>query len=64
MFLSGTVDYFARNRSEEHKCKPTAVFFSGQGFIKKYDEKAYDIFKTILEEGALGTILPLPDSGV
>ena len=39
-------------------------FFSGQGFIKKYDEKAYDIFKTILEEGALGTILPLPDSGV
>jgi len=37
-------------------------FFSGQGFIKKYDEKAYDIFKTILEVGALGTILP--DSGV
>ena len=38
-------------------------FFSGQGFIKKYDEKAYDIFKTILEEGALEAILPPSGSG-
>ena len=39
-------------------------FFSRSRIHKKYDEKAYDIFKTILEEGALEAILPPPGSGV